>query len=278
MGVFDQHAGKLWTFYAATLTFRDKVMAGTPNDPEIIEGWIRTKAGLTDEEELRQAMVRTLGELGADVRPDMSYEELTAASKAIEDKAHTNSFKRDATGIYLESRTMKAMLKEVTNILFAGDRWGKTSKGPRSFLAERVFVNPDRIHLCKDGQPLTVASGTQLFIGHTSGPRGPQSNLTKYEYAEQVTAEVEVMVLQDCIKEDHWPQIWLLGQESGWGSLRSQGFGRFDIERWEVLPFSLERLAKARRAQKAYETVIPDDDRAVALLEQALPVREGVPA
>lgn len=239
MGIFDKTAG-VFTTYHAEIVIRDRIMGGTPKSPKMIEGWLRSKAGISDEEEIRRAMLRTLLEIGADVTPDMGYDELVAASEALAASQGTNGFKQDENGLYIESRTIKAMLKEVTNILYAGDRWGKTKKGPRSFLAERVFVNPDRVYLGVD-QP----SGVELFIGHTSGPKGPQSNLTYVEYVTSPRLEFDVMVTEDAIDHDHWPEIWVQAQEIGLGALRSQGFGRFDIEVWEpvVAAKPLRRVA-----------------------------------
>lgn len=227
MGIFDKQSSDVFATYHARLAFRDKVMGGTPRNPKIIEGWLRSKAGMDDTEEIQQVTYRTLTEMGIEVRPDMTYEELEAASNAVAASKQTNGFKMDENGLYIESRTVKAMLKEVTNILYAGNRWGVTKKGPRSFLAERVFVNPDNISL-----GVMEATGIEMFIGHTSGPKGPQSNLTYIEYVTGATISFDVMVLQDAIEAKHWPELWLAAQENGLGSLRSQGHGRFDIMEW----------------------------------------------
>lgn len=233
MGIFDTEAS-VFTTYQARLVFRDKIMGGTPKDPKIIEGWLRSKAGITDQEEVRRALLRTLLELGADVTPDMSYDELVVASEALAAIKQTQGFKRDANGLYIESRYIKAMLKECVNILYAGDRWGKTKKGPRSFLAERVFPNPDHISLGR-----MEPDGVELFIGHTTGPKGPQSNITYVEYVTGTEIEFTLMVARDAIEVEHWPEIWVLAQENGIGALRSQGFGRFDIMQWEPVEVSV---------------------------------------
>lgn len=227
MGIFAATSSSVFTTYTARLTFRDKLMGGVPKNPKIIEGWLRSKAGIEQEEEIRRATLRTLLELGADVTPDMTFEELERASEALAAQRQTNGFKIDDQGVYVESRAVKAMLKESINILYAGDRWGKTKKGPKSFFAERVFISPDRIHLGR-----MEPDGVDLFIGHVSGPKGPQSTLTYHEYAERASIEFDVMVLRDEVKAEHWPEVWLHCQENGLGALRSQGFGRFDVEAW----------------------------------------------
>lgn len=228
MGIFDTPAASTFTHYQARIQFRDKIMGGIPKSPKIIEGWLRAKAGIEKEEEIKQATLRTLLELGAEVSPDMSYEELARASEHLAGQRQTNGFKVDEKGLYIESRYIKSMLREVTNILFAGDRWGKTKKGPKSFLAERVFINPDHLSL-----GVMEPDGIELFIGHTTGPQGRQSNLTYHEYVEHAAIDFKVMVAEDAVPLDAWAPLWVLAQENGIGALRSQGHGRFDIERWE---------------------------------------------
>ena len=241
MGIFDDQAADLFTTYQARIEFRDKIMGGVPKDPKIIEGWLRSKAKIDDVEEVRRALLRTLVELGAEVTADMSYAELEAASVQLAATKNTNGFKVDPIGgLYLESRTIKSMIKECVNILFAGDRWGKTKKGPRGFTAERVFINPDRVALDRQ-EP----DGIELFIGHTSGPKGPQSNLTYHEYVTRAVIHFAVMVAHDEVPLDAWPQIWVHAQENGLGALRSQGFGRFDIQQWEPIKRGRVGLVKS---------------------------------
>ena len=228
MGIFDSATSDVFATYHARIAFRDRLMGGIPKNPKIIEGWLRSKAGIEQEEEIRRATLRTLLELGADVRPDMSFEELERASEALAASRQTNGFKVAEQGLYVESRAVKAMLKESINILYAGDRWGKTKKGPKSFFAERVFINPDHLWLGR-----TEPDGVEMFIGHVSGPKGPQSTLTYHECVERATIDLDVMVLRDEVSEGHWPEIWRHAQENGLGALRSQGFGRFDIEAWD---------------------------------------------
>jgi len=228
--VFAQHKAEIFTTYRAQLTFRSKLLGGIPKDPKIIEGWLRSKAGISSEEEVRQAMLRTLVELGAEVRPDMTFEELQEASKHLAAVKQTNGFKRDTDGLYIEDRQIKAMIKESVNILYAGERWGKTKKGPRNFTAERVFVSPERIHLGK-----ADPDGVEMMIIHASGPTGPIHSLSYSEYVEQPVITFDVMVTKDEIAHENWPEIWLHAEENGLGANRSQSFGRFDVTGWEQL-------------------------------------------
>ena len=243
MGIFDDKADIFVTYHAA-VQFRDKVMGGTPKNPKAIEGWLRTKAGSSDQEEVRRAMLRTLRELGADVSDDDDYEALVKASEALAVEKQTNGFKTNEQGLYIESRQIKAMLKECVNILYAGQKWGKVKtdeqsyngKGPKSFVAERIFVNPSTISL-----GVNDPGGVELFIGHVTGPQGPRSTMTYVEYVDQPRIEFDVLVTRDSIEDKKWAEIWVHAQENGLGALRSQDFGRFDIIEWKR-----ERSAKLK--------------------------------
>lgn len=242
MGIFDSQTD-VFTTYRAQLRFRDKIMGGTPKDPKIIMGWIKTRMGIDEIEELKRQTVLTLLDLGVEnVTPDMTVEQLEQAAEKFAGSRQTNGFKIDPDiGLYIESRTVKAMVKECTNILFAGETWLKRpagsvegayrGKGPKSAVSERVFPNPDKIALGRK-EP----DGVDLFIGHTNGPKGPQSNLTYYEYVSGAVVEFELMVARDFMVLDQWAELWCLAQENGLGALRSQGFGRFDIEAWDKVP------------------------------------------
>src|SRR5215831_9198885 len=82
--------------------FRDKLIGGVPKDPRLIEGWLRARAGLEDAQEIRQAMLRTLGELGVDVHEDMTFEQLEQASAALAARKQTTGFKLGEHGLYVE--------------------------------------------------------------------------------------------------------------------------------------------------------------------------------
>jgi len=153
---------------------------------------------------------------------------IEAVAPAVAEEKQTNGFKLDESGLYLEARIIKSAIKENVNIRFASQRWGPTKKGPKSFAAERVFIDPARIYLDR-AEP----DGLELFLGHVSGPRGPQSTLTYYEYVEGPRISFEVSVEDDCIKPEWWAEIWQSMQRNGLGALRSQGHGQFDIVRWE---------------------------------------------
>lgn len=243
MGIFAQ-TSQLWYRYRCQLQFRDKVMGGVPKDPKLIEGWLRGKAGIEDVEEVRVAMLRTLSERGAEVDPSMGYEEVEKAAEAIAGTKETSGFKRNQYGLYLESRQVKAAIKEATNILYAGHRVGPTKKGAKSFLAERVFPTPDQFYLGRK-EP----DGVEMVVGHVTGPQGPHSTLGYHEYVRQAVITFDVLVARDDIPHEWWPDLWTLIEENGIGALRSQGYGKSDVLLWELI----DRLSPAPSPEEQLE-------------------------
>ena len=246
MGIFDSQVD-LYTTYRAKLQFRDKIMGGTPRDPKLVMGWLKARMGVDELERQRILTIDTMREAGAldGLSPakihELTLDQLEEIAEKLGESRQVNGFKRDDNGLYIESRTVKAMFKEVTNILFAGEKWGVTRKGPKSMVAERVFVEPDHIHLGVDS-PTNV----ETFVGHVTGPQGPRSTLTRYEYVFQPSVEFTVKVARDFVTDEQWAMLWVLAQDNGLGSLRSQGYGCFDIEQWEeVKP---EAKGKSRAA------------------------------
>ena len=118
MGIFD--GSGVFTTYHARLGFRDKIMGGVPKNAKVIEAWIRSKTGVTNEAEIMHMMMRTLYELGLDVEADATPEQIIEASKQVAGGKSAVGFKRDDKGLYIESRQIKALIKECVNILYAG--------------------------------------------------------------------------------------------------------------------------------------------------------------
>jgi len=224
-GIFAADAD-LWANYCVRLLFRSRLIGGVPKDPQLIEGWLRTRAGISDQRELHLAVLTTVAETASDDADNVAANEDGAALSP-----RTTGFKTGPEGLYVEGRQIKAMLKESTNIVFVGERWGPTRKAARSFFAERVFVDPDRLLL-----GVHRPDGVETFMGHLNGPGGPRSTVNQYEYVERPSLEFRLQVLHDCVSADQWRSIWCHAQESGFGTLRSQGFGRFDVVGWERLP------------------------------------------
>lgn len=220
-GIWDDE--DLFAKYQVSLQFTGRVMGGVPQRPDIIEGWIRQRV-MSGDDAVKAELIRTMIDLGIDVSEGTSMEDLQAAAKKIATEQHGNTFRRDEHGLFVSAYQIKAALKECTNILYAGDRWGITKKGPKSFLAERVFIDEERIYLGR-----TEPDGMHLQVGNITGPKGPRSTLTYYDFVDNAQINFTVSSLDDCITPAQWKEIFLTMQKNGIGALRSMGYGMFKV-------------------------------------------------
>jgi hypothetical protein len=151
----------------------------------------------------------------------MTEDERAELKEATMNKSWTG-FKTREGMLVLESRCVKAMIKECANIL----------KGPKildvknfkSKIAERVFVEPSEIVLGKE------PSGWDKRVVHVMTAMGPRSSIKLYDYFAEPEIEFRLKVLKDAlVTEDHLRTILEYAQENGIGADRSQGFGQFDL-------------------------------------------------
>jgi len=100
----------LFTRYRIAIRMANKIMGGTPKDPKVIEGWIKSVIGADRGDEMRAMVLRTMMEMGHDIDEGATTEQLDEAIKNTAGEKSTNGFKRDEHGLYIEGRQIKAML------------------------------------------------------------------------------------------------------------------------------------------------------------------------
>jgi hypothetical protein len=229
-GIFDNLDEDLFIRYRVECQFTDKLMGGTPQKGDLIAGWIRARAGVDEDVELAAMVRRTLGEIGVETPEEATLDEIIAVSEKVGAERHGNTFKRDAAGLYIETRQVKSGLKESCSVLFAGERWGRTKKGPKNALSEWIFVEGQRVHLGR-----MEPDGTWTQHGVVSGPSGSRSTLTQYDYVEQPRITFVLKSLMDPqtgkerIEQEQWKLLLTYLQYSGLGALRSQSHGQFKV-------------------------------------------------
>jgi hypothetical protein len=220
--VFAKFRSKMYPYRFSGQLLVGVIAGGTPTDPNVAEGWLRTKLGIDRDDLIREAVAQVMVERG--VTAD-------EATKVVDTNKHLNGFKRDEHGLYVEGRQLKAAIKEAASIAVAADKikargWGKTNKGLLSYLAEHVFVVEDRLHL-----GVTEPTGVMQRFVHTFRGSGIQYE----EYVEN--AKIDFTVQADHhFSDDEWVAIWTAGEQNGIGASRSQGYGRYEVTRWDRLP------------------------------------------
>lgn len=246
-GIFAQFEDTVWQYKYAGKIWVATLAGGTPSDPRVIEGHIRSKL-VGSEEMVQEAIAKTMVDRNVGVE---EATEIVSASKNL------NGFKVDPEhGLFIEGRQLKAAIKESVGCAVAAGtipqrQWGATGKSIHGFIAEHVVVDNDRLYLTQDGQPVFKADDVVQRFVHTW--RG-----TGIQYEEVVYgAEFEFTILCDfdfdnTTKTDNfWRKIWLTGQNQGIGASRSQGFGRYKIVGWEPIPVGAAGARVTGGAQQA---------------------------
>lgn len=212
--VFAKYAAKAYPFeWHGTLNVAC-IAGGIPTDPNVAEGWLRTKLGTDSGDLIRTQVAEVMIERG------VSADEATTMVNA---NRHLTGFKRDDTGLYIEGRQLKAGIKEAANVRWPKERWGPSKKGTRSFFAEHVFVQEDKLHLGVN-EPTGI---DQRFV-HTF--RG--SGIQYMEFVKDAKIDFTVATDYDFTPTE-WGLLWLTGEQQGIGATRSQGYGRYTVVKWE---------------------------------------------
>jgi len=223
--------GGLYDYYRIRLKFRDFIYGGIPKTASVIEAWIRARAAKAGHElsgpELEGFIKKTAEEMG--ITMEEAEEKIKGLKESEIEKSWTG-FKRNGKGVYIEQRQIKAAIKQCASTLqftaIRGSVGGVV--GFKHTLKEGVFADPAQIILAPE------ETGFHEFVGHITGPKGPQSIIQRMDYVEQAEIEIIVKAIRtNTVKDWHIQQIFELMQESGLGARRSQECGKFDMLSFE---------------------------------------------
>lgn len=219
------------------------ILGGVPSDPKVIEGWLKTKLGLSRDDQIRQATAAVMVERGVDA---------AAAAEEVAANRNLNGFMRERCNscpnpaedtavcvdgkhpLYIGARQLKAGLKEACSVaVAAGDLtargWGKTNKGLLGYVAEHIFVVEERLYLLDDkSNPITEPTGVQQHFVHSRFG----SAIQYQEYVEGCNIDFTVISDHD-FTDKEWGIIWTKGEMQGIGASRSQSYGRYKVTRWD---------------------------------------------
>ena len=222
--VFAKFIPAAWEFrYAATIHVAT-LAGGTPSDPNVAEGWLRSK--MVDKDADIQEMIQEIM-----VERGVSAEQ---ATRELDMRKHLNGFRRDQERngeLFIEGRQLKAGLKEAASVARAvgklPDRWGLTRKGIVNFVAEHVQVVEERLYL-------GVTEPDRIL---QSFPKNARTGQTGIQYTEICTdVDFSCTIISDYeFSEKEWAMLWLTGEYQGIGASRSQSFGRYEVTRWDKL-------------------------------------------
>jgi len=204
--------------YNATITAHN-LAGGVPSDPNVAKGWLGTK--LADKDDLiRDLVAQTMVERG-----------ITAdeAAEQVDKLKHLNGFKRNEHGLYIEGRQLKAAIKEAAGVARAAEKlkmkWGATNKGVLGFVAEHIMVVEDVLQL-------DVTEPSRILQSFPKNPRTGQTGIQYTEIIDKTSFDFTI-IADHKFTDQEWAMLWLTGEQQGIGASRSQGFGRYEVTRWE---------------------------------------------
>lgn len=214
---------KMWDYADLTIKIQNRIVGGIPTNKDLIDGWLRRNMKSATEEERKKLAEATLADL-----PQLVEEQ---------GEMSATTFKRDETGIFVESRQVKSMLKECANILRELLVKAEAAKGKSRFtnlrarVAERVFVMGDKLHIMRDGKPLKAEDGREEKPIHVMTPQGPRDSIKRFDFVEgpcEFTCRLRYLA-DGLVTEDLLEFLLQFGGQNGIGSDRSQGNGVFEF-------------------------------------------------
>ena len=270
--------------YALTLKV-NTICGGIPSDPDVAASWIKTRLGIEgDTAALTDAVAKTMAE--RQIPADLAAEEVAAMK-------HLNGFKKDRFGLYIEGRQLKAAIKEAVSVATAAGNvpmkgYGETKKWITKFVPEHIFVLEDTLYLTElvvdaDGEPIFDTDGEYQFR-HITRPTDTHQRFVQTRHGSGIQREeyvAEAYIHATIYTDYEWgagvfEKIWVTGEQQGVGAARSQGYGRYEVVRWDLLEaheleqtvqiqagpgaVQLEAAAQAARAIEAKSTVISETD------------------
>jgi len=206
----------LFRKFSVEIQFREKILGGIPKKKELIEPWLKSR-GVP-----REAAKEMAEEIAEEVE---TVEDIVAGA--------WTGFKSDEKGVYIEERQIKALLKEAAFVL-------ELTKKARfkDSIAHGLFVKPERIHFYRGQTWLQKPDGHDETAIHVMTRRGPRTALKRSDFIEKAKCRFEIWVAGPAINEEDLRRLFTLGQEIGLGASRSQGYGKFDLLKFESIPES----------------------------------------
>jgi hypothetical protein len=216
--------------YTVTIEFEDRLAGGIPMIPpgtdraDAYERWAKGQG--VEPEEAREGLAEALAAEG----------DMPVGADDVE--GLQTGFRRDDTGIYIEARQVKAMLRE------SAQRLGiiVQKRGTRQVIQHDLHVRALdggqklRLLMTADGKdvPLEAADGTDQRPISVVTRQGPRTALKRFEYVEEARLSFQVMILaggvgDNLIGPDELQRMLEFGGMLGLGADRSQGMGTFTV-------------------------------------------------
>ena len=164
-------------------------------------------------------------------------EETGPGIEALEKKGATG-FHSDSQGLFVYDYFVKGFLKEAADNLKGVKTEGPLGiKNARSKVDNFVFIGPRRIYLLgPDGVPIREPHGHLERPLRAMTMQGPRVSLVGSDFVREGTRlQFEIIVMPSEFRRQHIEMLLEYGLLKGFGQWRNGGYGRFAVERFEVI-------------------------------------------
>lgn len=216
----------LWKHFRITLDVKNRIVGGIPANPDLIKPWIEATMKEVSDEARQKIIEATKAELPA-----------VADAKS---KMMWTTLKQDEKGVFIEGRQVKSMFKESSNILRdmlvkaekkAGGEGKSRFTNLKSKVAERLYVEDERIYFERDGKLLSKPDGAEEKPIHVMTAQGERDALKKFDFVSApARLTINVRILGDgVVDQDLMEMLLEHSSYNGLGADRSQGNGLFVV-------------------------------------------------
>jgi len=268
--VFAAHRQKIYQYRYAVQLHVHKLVGGTPTDPNVAEGWIRTKMGLTSEEAVTAAVEEVMAaaaKAGKNLTAEQAMDEVArrrnlsgfkrnfttpiaqnfqrlAVERGVkvlnrDGRTHTlRKFTPEAAAerfgeLFIEGRQVKAMIKEAAMIsVGAGHVEAKGWGNTRKGMLNFLVE-----HLFVPQDEILLGVTDPSFVNQSFVHTWRGSGIKLEEVVEDAVVDFELWCDYDFAVKDKefFATVFVVGEQNGLGASRSQGFGRFAVTKFEKI-------------------------------------------
>ena len=233
--------------------FVDSILGGNPVNPTVfrthIEARLRRDAKAAEKKGATPPTEERIQEIVSRRMVEMFGEDVETTIDAQEEKSRT-TFKTNDFGPYIETRQVKAMLREMMSTLGIST----AKRGSKQTLQHLVVVKScdetgeafdgdmvNQINFERDGDFVEAVDDHVEMCAHVMGPLGPRSLIKQHDriygakirFLIRVPANLPKPRATAVLRDEEIQRMLAHAQDDGLGACRSQGYGKFRVIKLE---------------------------------------------
>jgi hypothetical protein len=222
---------RIWTYYRTTWTFTTQLCGSVPQNPDLIEPWLRSRAPKNVPAAVAAGQAPTIDDLADEVESTLPDQDELDAEKV---RLITLGFQKNGQGLFVRGGTVRAHIKDCAGQIATSIGF----KNLRSHVANSCYIVENQILILRDGKPVQEHDGEFEQPVHVMTRQGPRNSLKRIRFLEGVGLVYTLKVMMPRLTDQHYRNgediiraIHDYGETHGYGGERGMGSGRY---RWEL--------------------------------------------